>query len=84
MKPWSFNKYLLSSYYVLGTLLSTDDFKMRKIKADPYLCIAAKVENTISCLKKKKKKKHDYLLSSALETEETTKTSGKVIAGSDT
>ena len=57
---------------------------MRKIKADPYLCIAAKVENKISCLKKKKKKKHDYLLSSALETEETTKTSGKVIAGSDT
>ena len=83
MKPRSFNKYLLSSYYVLGTLLSTDDFKMRKIKADPYLCIAAKVENTISCFKKKKKP-HDYLLSSALETEETTKTSGKVIAGSDT
>lgn len=80
MKPWSFNKYLLNSYYVLGTLLSTNDSKMRKIKADPYLCIAAKVENTISCLKKK----NDYLLSSALETEEATKTSGKVIVGSDT
>lgn len=71
---------MLNSYYVLGTLLSTNDSKMRKIKADPYLCIAAKVENTISCLKKK----NDYLLSSALETEEATKTSGKVIVGSDT
>ena len=51
LKPWSFNKHLLSSYYWPGTLLSTDDSKMRKIlKSYPF--IDALVENTMNYNKK--------------------------------
>lgn len=35
LNPWLFNEDLLSSYYVPGTLLSTDNSKMRKMEFYP-------------------------------------------------